>query len=256
LEHSVAAEATAGRPGLLQGLDPRVKVAGLLGLLISSALAHNISAVLGVFGVALTLAPLSRISWLALAKRGWAGALLFSGPVAAPAVFLTPGRIIFRLPLFDWPATAQGMTVAALLIARVVTAVTLTLLLILSTPWPNVLKALRALGAPVVLIVILGMTYRYVFLLLAAARDLFEARRSRMVGALEAVEARRFATSCIGALLGKSLQLSSEAHLAMLSRGFRGEVYSLDEFKMRMRDWMALAGFAGLAIVAIWAGRR
>jgi cobalt/nickel transport system permease protein len=135
-----------------------------------------------------------------------------------------------------------------------VTAVTLSLLLILSTPWPRVLKALRALGAPVVLVVILGMTHRYIFLLLAVARDMFEARRSRKVGALKPAEARRFATSCIGALLGKSLQLSNEAHLAMLSRGFRGEVYALDEFTMRPRDWTALAAFACLAIIAIWAG--
>jgi len=256
LEYTAAAEATASKPGLLQFLDPRVKVAGLLGLLVSSALAHRLSVVLGVFGVALILALLSRISWLVLAKRGWAGALLFSGSIALPAVFLTPGRIIFRLPLFDWPVTEPGMAGAALLIARVETAVTLTLLLILSTPWPRVLKALRALGAPVVLVVILGMTYRYVFLLLGAARDLFEARQSRTVGALNAAEARRFATSCIGVLLGKSLHLSSEAHLAMLSRGFRGEVHSLDEFMMSPRDWIALAAFAGLAIIAIWTGGR
>jgi len=256
LEYTAAAEATASKPGLLQFLDPRVKVVGLLGLLLSSALAHRLSVVLGVFGVALILAPLSRISWRVLAKRGWAGALLFSGPIALPAVFLTPGRIIFRLPLFDWPVTAPGMIGAAMLVARVETAVTLTLLLILSTPWPRVLKALRALGAPVVVVVILGMTYRYVFLLLVSARELFEARQSRTVGALKAADARRFATSCIGALLGKSLHLSSEAHLAMTSRGFRGEVYSLDEFTMCPRDWMALAAFAGLAIIAIWTGWR
>jgi len=255
MEHSAAAEAAASKPGLLQRLDPRVKVAGLLGFLVSSALAHRLSTILGVFGAALILALLSRISLRRLAKRGWAGALLFSGSIALPAVFLTPGRIIFRLPFLDWPVTTQGIISAALLIARVETAVTLSLLLILSTPWPLVLKALRALGAPVVLVVILGMTYRYIFLLLAAARDLFEARQSRMVGALKAAEARRFATSSIGVLLSKSLQLSNEAHLAMLSRGFRGEVYSLDEFAMRPRDWMALAAFAGLAIVAIWTGR-
>lgn len=255
MEYSAAAETTASKKGLLQRLDPRVKVAGLLSLLVSSALAHRLSVVLGVFGVALVLALLSRISLLGLAKRGWAGALLFSGSIALPAIFLTPGRIIFRLPLFDWPVSAQGVAGAALLIARVETAVTLSLLLILSTPWPRVLKALRALGAPVVLVMILGMTYRYIFLLLAAARDLFVARQSRMVGALKAAEARRFATSCIGVLLGKSLQLSNDAHLAMLSRGFRGEVYLLDEFEMQPRDWLALAAFAGLTVIAIWTGR-
>jgi cobalt/nickel transport system permease protein len=56
-------------------------------------------------------------------------------------------------------------------------------------------------------------------------------------------------------LLGKSLQLSNEVHLAMLSRGFRGEVWTMDEFIMRPRDWIALAAFSASALGAIWMGR-
>lgn len=255
MEHSAAAEETAQSPGLLQRLDPRVKVVGLLALLISAALSHRLSIILGIFTVAIILALLSRVSLLTLAKRGWVGALLFSGMIALPAAFITPGRVIGRLPLLDWPVTAQGLTSAVLLVSRVETAVTLSLLLVLCTPWAHVLKALRVLGVPVALVVILGMTYRYIFLLLAVARDLFEARQSRMVGALDAAEARRFATSSIGVLLGKSLQLSNEVHLAMLSRGFRGEVHTLNEFTMRSRDWIGLIVFAVFASLAVWLGR-
>src|SRR5262249_5373851 len=77
-------------------------------LLISSALAHRLSAILVVFVFALSLATLSRISWLGLAKRGWAPALFFSGAIALPAVFITPGRVLYRLPALDWPVTAPG----------------------------------------------------------------------------------------------------------------------------------------------------
>ena len=69
-----------------------------------------------------------------------------------------------------------------LLVARVETAATLSVLLILCTPWSHVLKALRVLRVPVVFVVILGMTYRYILLLLQSAHDMFESRRSRMVG--------------------------------------------------------------------------
>ena len=41
----------------------------------------------------------------------------------------------------------------------------------------------------------------------------------------------------------------------MQSRGFRGEVYVLDEFEMKVRDWGGLALFAMLAAAALWAGR-
>ena len=40
----------------------------------------------------------------------------------------------------------------------------------------------------------------------------------------------------------------------MQSRGFRGEVHTLDDFQMRTRDWLALAGFVVLAALVFWLG--
>jgi cobalt/nickel transport system permease protein len=40
----------------------------------------------------------------------------------------------------------------------------------------------------------------------------------------------------------------------MLSRGFRGEIYTLDDFRMRGRDWIALAGLLAIAALAFWLG--
>ena len=56
-------------------------------------------------------------------------------------------------------------------------------------------------------------------------------------------------------LLSKSFQLSGEVYLAMQSRGFRGEVYVLDEFEMKQRDWAAFALVLATAAAAVWAGR-
>jgi len=42
--------------------------------------------------------------------------------------------------------------------------------------------------------------------------------------------------------------------MAMQSRGFRGEVYTLDDFVMRRRDWAALAAFLMIATLAFWFG--
>ncbi|MBK7600130.1 MAG: hypothetical protein IPJ07_17055 [Acidobacteria bacterium] len=98
--------------------------------------------------------------------------------------FYHAGNVIYRLPLLDWAVTAQGLTSATFLIGRVETSVTLSLLLVLCTPWTTVLKALRVLCVPAVFIVILGMTYRYIFLLLQKSREMLEARQSRMVGGI------------------------------------------------------------------------
>ncbi len=255
MERALYAEELAKAGGLLQRLDPRVKVVGLLALIVAAALARNILVILGLFAVALTLALLSRVPIRTLATRVWVGALLFTGLLALPAIFITPGRVVYRLPLIGWPISAQGLGSAAYLVTRVETAATLSLLLILCTPWTHVLKALRVLRVPVVFVVILGMTFRYIFLMLQTARDMFESRQSRMVGELEGADSRRLAAASVGVLLAKTLGLSNDVYMAMQSRGFRGEVYTLDDFAMRGRDWIALACFLGLAALAFWLGR-
>ncbi|MDQ2731895.1 MAG: cobalt ECF transporter T component CbiQ [Armatimonadota bacterium] len=252
MEHASYSEESARRDGLLQSLDPRVKVAGIVALIIAAALAHNAYVILGVFTIAVALALLSRVSLLTLATREWLGVFVFTGSIALPAVFITPGKVIYRLPELGWPVTAQGLHSALYLVTRVETAATLSLLLILCTPWTHVLKALRVFRVPVVFVVILGMTYRYIFLMLQTALDMFESRQSRLVGLLDGPERRRLAAASVGVLLTKSLQLSSEVYLAMQSRGFRGEVYTLDEFRMQRRDWAAAAAFAAAAFTTFW----
>jgi energy-coupling factor transporter transmembrane protein EcfT len=114
-----------------------------------------------------------------------------------------------------------------------------------------VLKALRTFRCPLVLVAILGMTYRYIFVILQTACDMFESRKSRTVGVLAAAERRRLAASTAGVLLSKSLQLAGDVHLAMRSRGFQGEVYLLHEFRAVAADWWWLAGFAAI-IGTVW----
>jgi cobalt/nickel transport system permease protein len=106
-----------------------------------------------------------------------------------------------------------------------------------------------------VLVAVLGMTYRYIFVILQTAFEMFESRKSRTVGVLEPRERRRLAASAAGVLLSNSLQLSGDVHLAMQSRGFRGEVYVMNDFHARIDDWLWLAGFACLIALALWWGR-
>lgn len=256
LDRALFAEELAKADGLLQKLDPRVKVISLLALLIVVTAARNLPVISVVFAIAFVLAILSRIPLGTLVMRIWVGALVFSALIALPAIFVTPGRSIFQLPLLGWPISAPGLLSALYLIARVETTATLSMLLILTTRWTQVLKALRVLRVPVVLVVILGMTHRYIFLLLQSARDMFESRESRTVGRLDGRQRRQLAAATSGILLSKTLLLSTDVYGAMQSRGFRGEVYTLDEFKMGARDWMALGVFVVLALLLFWLGRQ
>ncbi len=251
MNFAALADDSARSGGVLQGVDPRVKVAGMLAMIVAVAVTHHLIAIACVLLLAVSLATISRISLVDLARWAWTPVLLFTGCIALPAIFVTPGAPVYA----NWPITSQGVRSASYLLLRAETAVSLSMLLILSTRWPHILKALRVLRVPVVFIVILGMTYRYLFLILETALDMFESRESRTVGVLEAADRRRLATATVGVLLSKSYHLSADVHLAMQSRGFRGEVYLLDDFKMQAADWGWLTFFLGVATAVIWVGR-
>jgi cobalt/nickel transport system permease protein len=251
--HAMQSEETARRRGLMQLLDPRVRLAGVVALVIAVVLSRRIEVVAVLFGAAVVLAVASRVSLFTLATRVWLIAFGFTGVIAIPALFTTPGRAV--LASGNLAITEQGLRTAALLVLRVETAATLTTLLVLCTAWNQVLKALRALGVPKEAIAMLAMTYRYVFLLVDTAAQMFEARRSRTVGLLKGPEQRQMAARTAGVLLSKSMGLSNDVYLAMQSRGFRGDVQILSEFRMTLWDYLGLLLFVSAAIVAVWAGR-
>ena len=250
LSHALISEETARRRGLMQALDPRVRVLGILALVIAVALAHKIAVVLALFVIAIVLARASSISIRTLSVRVWLVALAFTGIIALPAVFLTPGQPVFP----NSSVTLQGLCTAAMLVSRVEAAVTLTTVLVLSTPWTEILKALRALHVPKEAVMMLGMAHRYIFLLAETATQMFESRQSRTVGVIEGRQQRKLAARTAGVLMSKSIDLSQEVFLAMQSRGYRGEVHIAEHSGIHTRDWAALGSFIAIAVIAIRAG--
>ena len=255
LESSVLAEELARTRGFLQGLDARVKVAGLGSLVIAAATVHRLSMLLALFGLAVLTATVSRIPLKILDATVWIPSLAFSGLIALPAIFLVGNSVALTLPLIGLRITYEGLRSAELLFLRVEAAATFSALIVLTTPWTRVLRALRFFHIPVTVVVILGMTYRYIFLLLRTVQEMFESHRSRLVGELEGAERRRLASATVGVLLTRSFQLSSQIHSAMLARGFHGEVYLLDERSMTGRNFVQLGAAVATAAAAIAVGR-
>lgn len=255
LQQSLFAEDVARSRGLMQSLDARVKLAGVAALIVAGITVHRLSMVGAIFAAAVLLAVWSSIPLKLLAGRIWLAVLAFTGLIALPAIFLTPGDPLYRLPVLHWTITAQGLNGAAFLLLRAETSATLAVILVLTTLWTQLLRALRILHVPVVLVVILGMTYRYIFLFLQIAQDMFEAREARLIGVLEPTHRRRLAAASAGVLLEKSLQVSGEVHMAMQARGFRGEIRLLEELRMNAADWLKLGAFLALAFAAVWLGR-
>ena len=262
LEQTLFAEEISRRDGLLQSLDPRAKLIGALAVLLAISLSHNLFVILALYLLTLPIAYASRVPMGFYLKRVWMFMPFFTGIVALPALFnpFSPGAPIVTLidlasPRIYLTITQPGVITAAFLLLRVGASVSIAVLLILTTRWTTLLKALRVLRVPQIFVLILGMTYRYIYVLLHATNNMFLARTSRVVGRVSAGENRRWLANSMGMLFAKSYELSDQVYLAMQSRGFRGEAQVMETMTWRVVDWMWLGIFVVVAASAAWLGR-
>ena len=259
LRQVMFSEDVALQNGLLQRIDPRVKLGSLLVLLVAAGLVHNIVVLVAAYALTLVLAAASRLPVGFFVKRVWLFVPIFTGIVVLPATLsiVTPGEVV--LQLWTWHGTpegftVQGLTTAALVVSRVATSISLVVLLTLTTPWVRLLAALRSLGVPTMFVLVIGMAYRYIFLLLGGVTDMYEARKARTLGAQAHDRgARNFLSASAGTLFGRAHHLSEEVHQAMVSRGYRGDAKTIQGFRLTAQD-AAAAAVVLVAAVAILGG--
>lgn len=259
MRQAIFSEDVAAQPGLLQQLDPRVKLVTLLGLLVVTALARSVIVLLGIYAAVLAIGVVSGLSLVFFIKRVWLFIPIFTGIVVLPATLnlVTPGTIV--VPLGTWfghevGLTSEGLHGAAIIVVRVAVSISLVVLLTLTTPWTRLLAALRALFVPKIFILVLGMAYRYLFHLLGSVTDMYTARTSRTVDPdVGVASGRRFVAASAGALFGKAHALSDEVYLAMVARGYDGNARTLKAFRLRTLDvvWMIGCVLAGAAVIGL-----
>jgi cobalt ECF transporter T component CbiQ len=261
LRRVIFSEDTSSAAGLLQRLDPRAKVLGLIGLVVAGAFLRTVPALLVLYLLTLGLAAASRVPVGFFIKRVWLFVPIFTGIVLIPATLsvVTGGHVV--LTLWYWHGrpegfTSQGLSSAALVVCRVASSISLVVLLALTTPWTRLLASLRALGVPRMFILVIGMAYRYLFLLLGSVTDMYQARASRTIGAERHDRgARAFVSASAGALLGRTMAMSEEVHQAMTARGYRGDARVLAQPRPAAADLIFVLAAAGTAAALLIAER-
>jgi cobalt/nickel transport system permease protein len=270
MQESVFSEAYASAPGLLQALDPRVKFATLILFLIVTSLVRSIPVLVSIYLFSLLLAQLSHIGLPFFIKRVWLFIPLFAGIIALPAIFnvITPGEVwvplIHLSRAYSWGPyhipevigiSRPGVMGALVFVCRVAASVSLVVLVTLTTRWDRLMKALRVVRIPQVFVLTLGMTYRYILLLVKLVQEMYWAKKSRTLRFSGVKAEQGWIASRMGALFRKSFQLSQEVHGAMRSRGFDGEAKILDTFQIRARDYAWIFASVLLFGLLFWLDR-
>ena len=257
IERAIFTEQHARSGGWLQRRDPRIKMIGSLAAIVAASLTTSLVGLALLYGATLGAARASRVPFGFFVKRVWLGIPFFAGIVVLPAIFFVPGPRLFDLamgPVHLAPGW-NGLAGAAIFVGRVGVSVSLAVLLVVTTPWADVLKSLRALKVPQVFVLVLSMTYRYVFLFLHTANGILLARKSRMVGRTSGLEQRRWITGTMGNLMSRAFKMSNDVYAAMLARGFGGEIRTFSTHRVRPADWVALGGTVAVSVAAVLLGR-
>jgi cobalt/nickel transport system permease protein len=264
LDESSYAEGYARDKGLLQFVDPRFKLVGMLWLVVCVIFVGRVEWILAIISVTILLAAVSKVRLSYYLKRVWLFIPLFTLAIAVPAMFnfIVPGQPLLMLVskgqswgalVSPWTVsiTVPGVQGAILFVLRTGAAVSLVILLALTTRWTDLLASLQSLKAPAAFVMILSMTYRYVFVLVGIAQDMSMALRSRTLTPERSGDVRRWFGATIGVLFRRSMNMSELVNLSMISRGYDGKVRKATRFRAQRFDWAFLAFLIGVGVILL-----
>ncbi len=187
--------------------------------------------------------------------------------VALPSCLnvITPGEIL--LPLVDFPEercffawclpktvgiTRQGLEGTSMLTLRVFNSLSLSFLVIYTTPFSEMIRALKSLNVPDLFLLIIALSYQYILIFAKVMEDLHLARKSKLINN-DSREARDWVAGRMAFLFRRTKGRCEEVFSAMLSRGFTGEIKLYAPRKLECADlaWTALLFFPGMLLLII-----
>jgi len=228
----------ARQNGLLQQIDPRIKLIATISLIIIAGLTRRLEILLGLWVLTLILMYFSGLPVLKMQINIWAFIPLITLLIAIPGMFNLfndgiPLLVLHRFsePIYLWGyklpqsifISQQGVMAALYLFLRVGLSLSLGVLLAVTTPVSRLLRSLRMLGIPALFVMLIEMTYRYLVMLLMLSLEMFEARKMRTVGNLSLRRQQAQVGSSIGTLFAKSIIMAEEVYQAMTARCYTGQ---------------------------------
>jgi cobalt/nickel transport system permease protein len=187
-------------------------------------------------------------------------ALAFPFVLAAlPVIFSAPGQTLAHLP-FGLHVSSSGLIRFASIALKSWLSVQAAVVLAASTPFPDLLVAMRAVRLPRLLVALFGLMWRYLFVFADEVIRLTRARAARS-GQSDLPGAKtggniawraRVTGGMAGNLFLRAFERSDRIYMAMLARGYDGEVRTLPLPAVHRIHWLVLV--AGLSILILLLG--
>lgn len=249
---------SAGKNGLFQSLNSRVKVVFLIIYVILISLTSSITCQLINAVILLSLYIFSRLNVFHIYKRVIAAGFIFGFLIFLPASLniFTSGVPAFTIIRFSHPhswwiynipqeitVTREGIMTVIRLTLKVINSISLVLLVISTTTFEQIVKSLSLLKIPDVFLLTLTLTYKFIYILSITIIEIYEAIKMRWWNRRSAKDAEELVAGRIGYLFRKSRERYGITYRSMTARGFNGTVnfYYPDNFKLI--DYLFIAVF-------------
>jgi len=180
-----------------------------------------------------------------------------AGYIARKTAVVLPFAVMVGLfnPLFDRQVVMQlgtldvwgGWVSCVSIVVRALLTAGAAIVLVAVTGFPALCAALERLGMPRVFAVQLLFLHRYIFVLTDEGGRIARARQLRSCGK-KGLGIRHFG-SLVGHLLLRTWERAERIHLAMLVRGFNGELHTRRQGRFGGREFAFLLGWSALFVI-------
>jgi energy-coupling factor transporter transmembrane protein EcfT len=225
--------------GFLHSLDPRIKIAFWLSLIIVISLKSSLMSGAVTFIFIFLLAAFGSINIISMYKKVLLLGIFFGFFLSAPSALnvIVPGRIILPLLSFSgsydfWiyhipqvvGITDEGASRVAILTLRVMNSLSVSFLVLYTTPLADIIKALKIFRVPDIFLLIITMTYKYIYTLAGIVSGMYLAKKARLAAVTSNSEAREWIAGRVAFVFKRTGAECDEVLKAMTARGFSGEI--------------------------------
>lgn len=236
LKEIFVSEDFAMQNGLIQKIDSRVRILTFFILIFFASFLKSFAPLLIILFFVILIAQMSRIPISALLKRT-APVIIFTGVIMLPSLFITNA----------------GVKTTSLFVFRAAVMVSIAAILFLATRKNDLLKGLRMLFVPQIFVITLAFAFRYIFIFLKLAENMHLARKSRVIKQSSKDEIRAWTASRLAVIFKRSVAMADDVYLALVSRGFTGEIKTMENHEIQKRDylWIGIVLFVMLTTIRL-----
>lgn len=145
----------------------------------------------------------------------------------------------------------QGLKLSSLIALRAISICMVVLVMVGTTKFHKTLKTLEKLKLPHKLIQLIMFTYRYVFVLGEELGRMSTAARARLFKKRTNIPTLKITGNLMGMLFIRSFERTPRVYNAMASRGYKGRLKTLPEFKLSKMDFLKAFLIITMAVVLL-----